>query len=201
MKEKTALAVLVVVSLTLGAGASYASKKEKKSSAERPVKEQFTATLSPPPANQNATATLVVVDYTTDAEMKDYAAAYLQGGNGALHAAFHKGMGYFTVGGGAFGFVVVRSIPNVSSRTEFMIGIAPLEPLAPLEGSTEIFSIYRLHEGYPYSLINLQLDGNGNGSGALYQFVRLQFDAQGSPHVIPAERFPVKLVDVHLVKN
>ena len=202
MKKKTALAMLAAVCLTLGADASFAGKKEKKSSAERPVKEQFTATLSPPPANQNGTATIVVVDYTTDAEMKDYSTAYLQGGDGALRAAFHKGMGDFTVGGGGITFVVVRSIPNGSSRTEFIIGIAPLAPLAPLEGQTGVTGLHRLREDYPYSLINMQLDGNGNGSGVLYQFVKLQFDAHGSPHVIPpVEQFPVKLVDVHLVKK
>jgi hypothetical protein len=199
MKKKTAFAMLGALCLTLGAGASFASKKEKKPSAELPAKEQYTATLSPAPKNIIATVTIIVTDYTTDAEIKDIGAAYQQGGNGALRGWFHKGMGYITTGGGgSFSFFLVRSVPNGSSRTEFMIGIAPL---APLEGYASPFDLHRLHEDYPYSLINLQLDGNGNGSGVWYQFVKLQFDAQGNSHVTPADRFPVKLVDVHLVKR
>ena len=199
VNKKMAAATLAAVWLALGAGASFASKKEKKSSAELPAKEQYTATLSPAPKNIIATVTIIVTDYTTDAEIKDIGAAYQQGGDGALRGWFHKGMGYITTGGnGSFGFFLVRSIHNGSSRTEFMIGIAPL---APLEGYASPFDLHRLHEDYPYSLINLQLDGNGNGSGVWYQFVKLQFDAQGSPHVTPADRFPVKLIDVHQVKN
>ena len=197
MKKKTALAILVAACVTFGAGASFASKKEKKSSPEPPAKEQFTATLSPPPKDSIATVAIVVVDYTTDSEIKDLAAAYQQGGNGALRGWFHKGMGYITTGGGgSFSFFLVRSIPNGSSRTEFMIGMAPI---VPLEGYSSPFNLHRLHEDYPYSLINMQLDGNGNGSGVWYQFVKLQFDAQGNSHVTPADRFPVKLVDVHPV--
>ena len=199
MKKKMAATTLAAVCLALGAGASFASKKEKKPSAEPPAKEQFTATVSPPPMNINDTATIVVIDYTTDAEMKDYGAAYLQGADGAVRAKFRKGsMGYFAFGSFSFTFVLVRSIPNGSSRTEFMIGFAPQ---AGLQGSNTVFWNQRFYPDYPYDVINIQLDSNGNGRGVLYQSVKLQFDAQGTPHVTPRERYPVELLDVHPVKK
>jgi hypothetical protein len=199
MKKKMATATLAVVCLALGAGASFAHKKEKKTSEEGPVKERFAATLSPPPMSMNASVTIVVKDYTTDAEMKDYSTVYLRGGDGALQRALDKAIGYFTIGGSTgFSFVLVRSISNGSSRTEFMIGIGNPNLLTP---SADLRHSHFINQEYPYSLISLQLDANGNGSGVLYQYAKLQFDARGAPHVIPMEQSPLKLVDVHPMKH
>ena len=188
MKKKIAIATLAVVFMTVGVGVIFARKKEKKTVEERPAKERFTATLVPAPKYADPVATIVVMDYTTDEDMKEYSVAYLNGGDGALQQALHKGMGYFNMGGNlAFGFVLARSITNGSSRTEFLIGIPPPS--------------YLVNEWRLYIPINMQLDGKGNGSGVFYEAVKLQFDAQGNLHVIPRQEFPHKLINIHPMKN
>lgn len=201
MKRKTAIAALALVSLALSASASYArKKKEEKASGIQPAKELFTAMLQPGMPGSNH-ITVGIDAYSTDAEMQTFISADSHGGDDALQGALGKvKIGYFMVEGSqTIPLSLVRSVQNGHSRIIFMIGIHP--PLWFQSSAASIFSDAQLEKGYPYSVIQFQLDAKGKGNGVLYQFAKLKLDAEGRPHITPGQRAPIKLVDVRPVKN
>lgn len=198
MKRKMA-AALAAVSMALGASGSSVPKMEKRTFDEESAKELFTASLEPAPRHC-ARVTIAIGDYSTETDMRNLAAAYRSGGDGVLALSLNKFMGYAVVPGSQpLGLELIWSVRNGSSRIVTMIGEAP--PLWFESWTVGAWGSEPANRAYPYSMIQLKLDAHGDGSGVLYQFVKLTFDNQGRPHVIPMKRFPIKLVDVYLGKK
>jgi hypothetical protein len=181
-------ATVVIVCLAWAAGLTHAKKKEGK-----PVQERFEATVSA----QGRSIRISIREYSSDEEMQNFAQSFNTGGEGALRKALGKSKkGFFRLGDGpAMPLMIVQSQSAGSVRKLNMLGLAPTVFSGQFGGSVSIG-----HRGYDYTFIQLEVDEQGKGRGALVPYANIVFDPQGRIMIKPmgaVDKRPAQLVNVH----
>jgi hypothetical protein len=181
-------AIVVVVCLAWATGLTYAKGKE-----EKPVQERFVATVSA----QASDIRISIQEYSSVEEMQNFAQSFNRGGEDALRKALGKSKkGFFRLGDGpTMPLMIVQSQSAGSARRLNMLGLAPTVFSGQFGGSVSIG-----HRGYDYTFIQLEVDGQGKGRGALVPYANVVFDPQGRIVVKPmgaVDRRPLQLVNVH----
>ena len=140
---------------------------------------------------------IAISDYSTRADLQKLAQAYLQGGEKAFRKAIHKTKrGYFSFANSmTMPLLIVQSVPAGPLRKLTLVGGAPGWFSGPGASGYSVGN-----RGYPYTLIELDVNQDGKGQGLLYEFVNISFDKQGSIQVKPMYRLPERLQGVQLEK-
>lgn len=189
MKKRTILSLLGVTFLILTASISYAKKNQ---SHKMGVEEHFMAFFGP-----HLPVIVTVKGFSTVADFHNLVKAYQHGGQKALAKAIKKKKK------GSFSFGRSENMPLlfVESSTAGSVHRLTLIGEAPNWYSHTGSDVHPLaHRGYPYTLIQLEVDQSGKNQGLLYQFVKLSFDQQGRIHISSLSKRPAELQDVHLEK-
>ncbi len=180
MKKTFAFATLITFCLTLGAGLSFARKKKQK--AKKPaVKEHYMAMIDP-----SESISISIQNYSTNADIQNFAQAYVRGGKDALRHALDKNkVGFFHISNGRSDpLVIVRPSSAPSGRSLDIIGIAPTFVATSSQGQNSLPYLqgYGVNH-YPYTYIHLQLGADGKDRGWMYMFAKLTFGKQGQVHI------------------
>jgi hypothetical protein len=150
--------------------------------------ETFTATAER--EGRTVSMTLIVNQYSTDADQQQMITALRKGGQTALLGvldSMHRGRMSFR---GNVGREVnyVRSRTTPEGRSLFMI-------------SSRILSFFELSQGersrdYLFSVVRLNLDRNGRGTGTLVPAAKIHFTEANQIRVEPFNVIPVRLMAV-----
>ena len=89
---------------------------------------------------------------------------------------------------------VLQSSSAGGSRRLNIIGEAPTL-FRGVNGSVSIG-----HRGYPHTWIQLAVDEQGNGKGALIPFANIVFNKEGRMEIVSMKSGNIQLVNVHLEK-
>lgn len=176
----------VPIFLLLAAVAASAHDSPPRSQPQHP--ETFTATAER--EGRTVPMTLIVNRYSTDADQQQMIAALRKGGQSALLGvldSMHRGRMSFR---GNVGREVnyVRSRTTPQGRSLFMI-------------SSRVLSFFELSRGerssdYLFSVIRLNLDRNGRGTGTLVPAAKIHFTETDQIRVEPFNVIPVHLMAV-----
>lgn len=188
MSRQWISATLVVLCLAWAPDLTHAKKSE-----EKPVQERFEATVSPQAGNLR----ISIQEYSNDEEMQDFAQAFMSGGEGALRKALGKSKkGSFVLGEGmTMPLMIVQSQTAGSGRKLFLLGLAPTVFAGQFGGSVSIG-----HRGYDYTFIQLEVDEQGKGKGALVPYANVVFNPEGRIVIKPmgaVDKRPLPLLNVH----
>lgn len=187
MKRPVILAILCVTLLILVAGWSFGKDKN-----DKPDQERFEAYMNPSITSNNRVS-MTIWEFSSDQEMQALAQTFAQGGGKALEKALDEiNKGRFRIGDErTMSLFIVTSSQEGETRKLNLIGKAPsiFVPGYGGSGTTE-------HRGFPYTFIQLQLDGRGHGTGVLVLYADLTFDAQGRISLKAMERRTFRLDNV-----
>lgn len=192
---------------------SYMADAKKKP--EEPVQESFVANFLS--ASGNAPyLTIAIQEFSTADEVQQLAQSYAHGGEDSLRSALGKSKkGYFTLGSSqTVRLRMIQAQPMGTGRRLTFVGEAPdtffpgESPGAASSGSMGPRMTMVGHRGYDYSVIQLQVDDQGNGKGLIYPYCNVVFDKQGELVVKPMQSQlapgaydrPSQLVNVHWKK-
>jgi hypothetical protein len=144
---------------------------------------------------QMEVVTVSVQNWTTDAEAQTLRAALAAGGQDGLNKAMSKyNLGFIALQG-SFGWPVnvARAYPQPNGGQRIIVGTT--RPIGFAEGMVEGASL-----NYPFGMIQLDLDANGRGTGAIIGAASVSIDSNGKLDVNPYSGLSTKLSDARKLK-
>ena len=195
MKRLLIPTILCVTYLVFGVGATSAKKKP-----EKPIQEQFEATISPMISPRSMT--IAIEEFSTNDEMQAIAQAFAKGGEDAVESSMRKiKKGYYQIERGEV--MPIELIQLKSAAGVRSLGIVG-EASDRFQG-TSPDKVFIGHRGYPYTFIEIEVDQQGNGKGLMIPFAKLVFNKQGQMVVEPMEvgtgiHASFQLINVHWTK-
>lgn len=197
MRKQMIMVILSAMFLVLTVNIAAAGKEHSTSSL---AEETFEATVTPPMSEVDR-VTIVVVGYSSGTDMQDLANTFRRRGNNGLRKAFSKiKKGYLSFGGtqGSTTLAVIKTSPRGSARVLTLVGLSP-DRLDYIGGNGQVIVPFA-HPGFPFLLVQLQVDESGKGQGVMFPSAKLTFDRKGEMVVNPWKKEPMKLVNVYLEK-
>jgi len=187
MRKQTISMAMLVTLLLLGSSTADSKKKP-----EKPVLETFVANVID---SSGATPhlTVTIQEFSTDDEVHELAQSYARGGEDSLRNAMGKSKkGYFTLGSSeTMHLRIIQDRPTGAGRRLVLVGEAPTA-FSPGEAPNAASSagmgprvVLVGHRGSNYSVIQLDVDGQGNGKGIMYIYCVVGFNQQGQLTVKP----------------
>ena len=187
MRRAQILSIATLVSLTLAAAPVWAVGTPMAS----PVPAQFTGVLLDLSGKATVPVTLHVDNFATAADVGAVARVLGDKGQRAVAAdlAEMKPRGWIRVGG-LLGFEVpiIREFATPKGQTIDAILDRPFPLWEQLEGTRS--------PDYPFGMIELKLDLNGNGSGVLVPAGRAMFTKDGKVEMMDYGTKPYKIIGV-----
>lgn len=187
------LSAVVLFALVIGVGQHCFAQ------AERPMQQQFFATVYPQAgmfAGQTTQLNIYIDGYTPDDEAAQLRELLRTKGQDALLNTIEKlkGKGRVgVVGTTGWSVPVIREHPaaNGGRRLVFFGN----RPLSFFEAREQTISTQ-----YPFGLMILNVNANGEGDGLLYPVCKVKFDKQGQLEVENFGIAPARVVNVRLAK-
>ena len=187
MRRAQILSIATLVSLTLAAAPVWAVGTPMAS----PVPAQFTGVLLDLSGKATVPVTLHVDNFATAADVGAVARVLGDKGQRAVAAdlAEMKPRGWIRVGG-LLGFEVpiIREFATPKGQTIDAVLDRPFPLWEQLEGTRS--------PDYPFGMIELKLDLNGNGSGVLVPAGRAMFTKDGKVEMMDYGTKPYKIIGV-----
>ena len=156
----------------------------------RPSQRPETLTATAMRQGRTTPLTLIINSYSTDADRMELAVALKNGGPSKLERvldSMHRGR---VAVPGSVGHEInyIRSHPTPQGRTLILL-------------STRILGFFELSRGarsrdYPFTVIRLTLDRNGNGAGTMIPAAKIHFTKDNELEVESYDQIPVRLMAV-----
>jgi len=168
------------------------------SAQDQPKSETYAITVfgtSGVTAGKSVTGTVIVSDYSTDAEVSELAGVLKAKGQDALASAMSKmkEKGRIALTGTVGNQVaVVRQHPTAKGRRIVLVSDRQMS-LPELWNSGRSTS-------YKFSIVILDLDANGKGDGTVYYAVKLKFNKSGQLELEHYGQSPGRIAQAMLMK-
>ena len=149
----------------------------------------------PPTAGKTFEFTLRIEAYSTDEEVVNLAAILANHGPDALRKELWnmKEKGWVKIGNSlGYPVAVFRSIPQEKGRIVRAFSDRPIEMVEAMRGLRS--------RDFPFGLIELYLDENGNGEGKLLPAADARFNENGTIEIVSLGTQPFRILNVRRSK-